>query len=1319
MKSCSRYFSITVILFLLGNHFSSFSQVTSSNDTSNYPFWTTMMQDINANFYSTQSAFEKYWANRTDYKGNGWKVFKRWEYINRDRVLPDGKLQPPDYVKNEYLKYANLQKSVSGAWTQIGPISLPANSTSQPNGLGRINTIGFHPTDANTFYIGSPSGGFWKTSDGGTTWTVLSASMPTLGVSAILVHPATPDIIWIGTGDRDAGDAPGMGVYKSTDGGSTWNSSNSGMGSVTVGMLIMHPSDPNIILAATSGGIYKSTNGGSAWTRKSSNTSTYKDIKFKPGDPTIVYATENGNFYRSTNTGDSWTQISITVSGSRLVIGVSPANSAYVYLMQTNGVFAGILRSADSGLTFTTQSTTPNIMDYACDGSGTSSQAWYDLCIAVDPNNANILYLGGINIWKSINGGTTLTINTHWVGSSWGTSCAPSVHADIHSLNFSPVDGKLYTGCDGGIYRTANAGTTWSDLSGGLGIAQVYKIGQSATNSGITINGYQDNGTATCNGSAFTTVIGGDGMECIIDYTNSNYKYGALYYGDIRRSTGSGYSKIAANGTNGITESGNWVTPYILHNTDPNIMYVGYKNVWRSNNVKASSASSVTWTVISSGETSTCTVLEQSPANNDILYVVRSGQLKRSENANAATPTWISCTLPGGYTPTDLEAHPTLANIVYATAQYKVYKSIDKGVTWTNISGNLPLVYTNCLVYDKNTNEGLYVGNETSIYYKDETMSNWVTFGNGLPVVDVRELEIYYDATPSNNRIKAATYGRGLWQSDLIETAVANPSNLAAVPVSTSQINLTWTKNTNNNDVMVAWSPAGTFGTPVTGTTYAAGSLIPGGSTVIYTGNASAYAHTGLTPNTLYYYKAWSYDGTHKYSSGSGTDTSTLCAKITSFPWNEGFENGGASPGCWSQEQISSSGIYWTFITGNGSANPATTHGGTYNACLKDATPADNKTKLISPSFDITSLLIPQLTFWHTQPVWGSNQDQLTVYYKTSSGGSWTVLATFPGSITSWTQEAINLPNASNDYFIAFEGNAKNGYGICIDDVSIKSTTPTLTVTPPDRPVTSAAGNSTFTVISNSAWTALSNQLWCTVTPSGFGNGTITAVYAENTNTSPRVANVTVTVAGLTPVVVTVSQAGAPLRTFNLTVFLEGLYTGLSTMRPAMDEVSYHWGASIADKLTIELHDGSNYSNIVYTATNVSLNTNGTSSFTLPSSYNGNYYVTIRHRNHILTATAFPVSFNTSTVNYNFDLPGKAFGNNLGVMTDGKYVFYAGDVNQDGLVDGTDLSDIDNRSTLAAAGYLPEDVNGDGLVDGSDLSVTGNNADVAIGAVTP
>ncbi|MEI6851257.1 MAG: fibronectin type III domain-containing protein [Bacteroidota bacterium] len=195
---------------------------------------------------------------------------------------------------------------------------------------------------------------------------------------------------------------------------------------------------------------------------------------------------------------------------------------------------------------------------------------------------------------------------------------------------------------------------------------------------------------------------------------------------------------------------------------------------------------------------------------------------------------------------------------------------------------------------------------------------------------------------------------------------------------------------------------------------------------------------TGLFANTLYHVRAYATNANGTFYGNDITFT-TLCGKITAFPWNEGFENTGNIPACWSQEQVASSGINWVFITGSGNGHPAAAHGGTYNACLSDASSADNKTKLITPSLDISAVTNPQLKFWHTQPVWTPDQDQLIVYYKTSTGGAWTVLATYTASLTAWTMETITLPSASSDYYIAFEGNAKYGYGVCVDDVSVSS----------------------------------------------------------------------------------------------------------------------------------------------------------------------------------------------------------------------------------------------------------------------------------------
>ena len=195
---------------------------------------------------------------------------------------------------------------------------------------------------------------------------------------------------------------------------------------------------------------------------------------------------------------------------------------------------------------------------------------------------------------------------------------------------------------------------------------------------------------------------------------------------------------------------------------------------------------------------------------------------------------------------------------------------------------------------------------------------------------------------------------------------------------------------------------------------------------------------TGLSPNTVYHVRAYAVNTSGTYY-GSDIQFTSGCGAVTTFPWNEGFENGGLIPNCWTQEQVNSSGINWTFIAGSGNSHPAAAHGGSYNACLKDITAGDNKTRLITPSLNLSTVASPQLKFWHTQALWTSDQDQLTVFYKTSAGGTWTQLTTYTASITAWTQETVSLPGATNDYYIAFEGNAKYGYGVCLDDVQVSS----------------------------------------------------------------------------------------------------------------------------------------------------------------------------------------------------------------------------------------------------------------------------------------
>ena len=295
--------------------------------------------------------------------------------------------------------------------------------------------------------------------------------------------------------------------------------------------------------------------------------------------------------------------------------------------------------------------------------------------------------------------------------------------------------------------------------------------------------------------------------------------------------------------------------------------------------------------------------------------------------------------------------------------------------------------------------------------------------------------------------------------------------------------------------------------------------------------------------------------------------------------------------------------------------------------------------------------------------------------------------------------------------------NSINCYSQCANNTL--NPPPVLSVSPSDHTVTAQAGTTTFQVNSNAGWSAISDQVWCSVTPSGFGTGTLSATYTNNITTLPRVASITVSVTGLPPVTVTVTQIGIMNKTLDLFVLLEGLYAGSGMMSPAMDESGVHWGETVADKITVELRESANYSSLVYATSNIDLNTNGTATVSLPSSINGLYYVTIRHRNSIETVSASPLSFTESAFNFAFDHASKAYGGNLRQTNDGYWVIWGGDANQDGLVDSTDMIMIDNDASDFQTGYLVTDLNGDGLVDSSDMVVVDNNASLFISAVTP
>jgi len=764
--------------------------------------WIDKMQNPSQNFYDVQKEFNSYWENKTIEKGKGWKQFKRWENFMEQRVFPDG-VQHPELLWEEYnnLQAANNQFNMlpPNVWTQVGPSDVPLESSGRKRGIGRVNTIAFHPTDANTIYVGAPAGGFWKSVNGGQTWQTSTDFLANLGVSDIAIHPSNPDTIYIITGDRDGGDTYSYGLLKSHDGGTSWQMTGLSFNITQYykgNRILIDPNNPNVLIVATSNGIYRSVDGGNTFINTFSISIT--SMEFHTSNSNIIYGGSKGStsVYKSSDNGITWNQSGTGLPSQsdvvRACVAVSSDNPSVVYALfgGNNNGFYGVYKSSDEGQTWSQQANSPNLLGWSTTGSDSDGQAWYDLAFEVSPQDENTLFVGGVNCWKSTNGGQSWDINTHWYGGGGATY----MHADEHMLKYNPLNNFIYSGNDGGLYYSSDNGNIWTDISDGLNITQFYSLGVSQTIQDKVITGSQDNGTFLKTNSNWDAVIGGDGMECIIDYTNSNTMYGALYYGDVRKSTNGGNSFSSIGPSN----NGAWETPYELDKNNPQIIYIGYDELQKSLDGGNS------WNEITNGETNGGKIDEigLSKSDPDRIYITDGSDIFRTLNAGI---NWsqVNNNLPNK-TITYVIVSPYDENTVWVTLSgytsgQKVYKSIDGGNNWVNISGTLPNIPVNCIELDKNSAlETVYIGTDLGVFTTDSTINDWNLFNNNLPNVIVNELEMQYQS----NTLFAATFGRGLWSIglDITSPPIAdfsyNDSVFCNIPASVNFLNNSYYSNT-------------------------------------------------------------------------------------------------------------------------------------------------------------------------------------------------------------------------------------------------------------------------------------------------------------------------------------------------------------------------------------------------------------------------------------------------------------------------------------------------------------------------------------------
>ena len=754
-----------------------------------------------------QKAFNDYWApfhvkegyyfeNGIKKKAPGWKQFKRWEWYWTPRVNPKTGEFPKVSAADirQQIKMSGNPRSTTGSWTSLGPSSTPGGYA----GIGRLNCVAFSDNNSR-FYVGAPAGGLWKTTDGGTSWTPLTDDNAVLGVSDAVVIPTTgDDIIFIATGDRDGGslwaldgqqshDNNSIGVLKSTDGGTTWSATGlsfSASGKKTVNRLLLDPTDNNTLYAATSSGVYKTTDAGTTWSLLVST--AFIDMEFKPGNSAVLYGgTKSGTIYKSNDSGATWSLKTTISGGKRVALAVSANQPTWVYALvsDANGGFLSIQKSTNSGGSFSEVFGTSggkNLLGWYCNGSDSGGQGGYDLCIAADPNNANKVFLGGVDTWYSSDGGTSWNNSNMWTsGSPYNTCGTPAVHADKHFLAYQNGASTLFECNDGGLYKTSNDGTSWTLLSGsGMVISQVYRIGVAQTTNDDVIAGCQDNGTKSMLSGTWNDVIGGDGFDCAIDPTDETTQYGALYYGRIKKTTNSwvGSVDITNDGTNpihGITETGLWCSPYQIDPNNQQTLYVGMNNLWISTNQGTS------WTKKSNFSGHKIMAFDIAPSNSSVIYVVESSYYGNYTSKVQLTTnggnSWSDVTgsLPvSSSNITDIKIKNDDPNTAWVTMgaynSYGVFETTDGGSTWTDISTGLPSIPVMSIVQNtQNTAQvELYVGTDVGIYVKVGS-TNWTAFNTSLPNVVVTDLEIYYDATSTSSKLRAGTFGRGVWESDL------------------------------------------------------------------------------------------------------------------------------------------------------------------------------------------------------------------------------------------------------------------------------------------------------------------------------------------------------------------------------------------------------------------------------------------------------------------------------------------------------------------------------------------------------------------------
>ncbi len=719
----------------------------------------------------------------------------------------------------------------AAAWTPLGPGNIG----------GRTRALLINPINPQVMYAAGVAGGLWKTVNGGASWTPLSDMLPNLAVNSMAMDPKNPNVIFAGTGEGyfNSDAIRGAGIFKTTDGGATWLrlEGTTGADFYYVNDLVISPTNSQRIYAATRTGVWRSMDSGATWSKVFDPQlgAGCLDLAIRSDQPNDFLFASCGSFqqsavYRNPDVAGSgtWAEVLKDIGMGRTSIAISPSNQNVIYAAAASivaGAFQdglhAIFRSTSSGdpgswtpQTRNTNSTKLNnvlfsnplaafLSECGLAPSVFNNQGWYDNVIAVDPTDPNRIWLGGIDLFRSDDGGTNWGLASYW----WAEKNNPHyAHADHHVITFHPqyngsTNRQMFIGSDGGIFRTDDArapvaagsgaacnpnasGVAWTSLNNGYGVTQFYH-GAVFPDGKTYFGGTQDNGTLIGSdqdgANNWREIFGGDGGYVAVNPNDPDQIYLETTRLSLRKSTDGG--KTFSNATFGISEPANnfnFIAPFAIDPSDPKRLWIGGRSLWRSTNGAAS------WAQASQplSNNPVITAIAVSPTNANILAIgSQLGYVYLHGPALISDTTFSSLTIqPGrsGYV-SSVTFDPTDDRTIYVTYSTfggkHVWRVTDFGNNWMPIDGSgsnaLPDIPVHCLAIDPANAARIYVGTDLGVFVTTDGGANWAVENTGFANTQVEWLTV--NTADGVNNLYAFTHGRGVWRMAI----GANPCRLS------------------------------------------------------------------------------------------------------------------------------------------------------------------------------------------------------------------------------------------------------------------------------------------------------------------------------------------------------------------------------------------------------------------------------------------------------------------------------------------------------------------------------------------------------------